>query len=212
VPDFNPGDFLITITTLLFSIAIHEWAHAVTADFLGDDTPRRQGRVTLWPPAHWDPLGTVFMVLSSFFGVGIGWGKPVVTNPTRYTRLKPLTGDSVVAFAGPLSNFVLAGIFAVLIRVGAFRFDPFFAFWADHIVLINLSLFCFNLIPVYPLDGSHLMLNAISGPTGENLRRLSQQFGPFLLLALAMGGIAGKIIGPLVAALYVFLMTAGSGH
>jgi len=201
----NPGLWLITVVTLLFSIAIHEWAHAVSADYLGDDTPRRQGRVTLWPLVHWDPIGTLFMLISTWTGFGLGWGRPVMTNPANYTRTSPRVGDSLVAFAGPLSNILIAAVFGTLLRFGVLDFDHFFMIWGRIIVLVNVGLFCFNLLPIYPLDGSHIFLNALPGPAGENLRRFMQQFGIFIFLALVMSRALGPILNPLRFYLYGLL-------
>src|SRR4051812_34532769 len=117
---------IMMIVSCLLSISVHEWAHAKMADFLGDDTPRLQGRVTLTPWVHWDPLGTVLIIISTFLGIGIGWGKPVYTNYHRYTRVRPGVGRTLVAGAGPLSNVVIAVIFGLAIRFGLHRFDPGF--------------------------------------------------------------------------------------
>src|SRR5687768_8084188 len=112
--DFNISIFLMTMLALVLAITVHEFSHAIAADRLGDHTPRSQGRVTLSPLAHLDPMGSIFMVVSALVGFGVGWGRPVLTNPNNY-RINRRIADSLVAFAGPLSNLVLAALFSILI-------------------------------------------------------------------------------------------------
>src|ERR1041385_4814712 len=100
--NFDLTRFILMMAVLIIAITIHEFAHAITADRLGDPTPRRQGRISLLPPDHLDPLGTVMMVLSSLTGCGIGWGKPVQTNPGNFRT--PRKDQGIVAIAGPISN------------------------------------------------------------------------------------------------------------
>lgn len=188
----------MTMLALAASITVHEWAHAISADKLGDDTPRSQGRVTLWPGAHLDPIGSVMMIISSIVGFGIGWGRPVLTNPNNY-RINRRAGDSLVALAGPVSNLVIAAVFAMLLRFDVFPAGAdgaFWEVWTIIIVLVNIALFLFNLIPVYPLDGSHLLANSLPPPMAEGYLRFSQQFGIFIFLALIMSGATRYIIGP----------------
>ena len=124
--DIQPNDALLIargLIVLVISIAVHEFGHAWVADRLGDDTPARQGRVTLNPVAHADPIGTLLMPLGAmlwaasahqFIGAGFGWGKPVQSQPRNYTRkLRMATGQALVAIAGPLMN-VLLGTLLVL--------------------------------------------------------------------------------------------------
>ena len=150
---------------LLASLSIHEWAHAFVADKLGDPVPRAQGRVTLNPVAHIDPVGTVFLPLLMIFlnpGFAIfGWGKPVqVSLPNPKTRARD---DMLITAAGPLANLVIALLVAGFAGL---------LFWVmpdailsvsllKVIILLNCLLFLFNLIPVPPLDGSHFLKHAI---------------------------------------------------
>ena len=150
---------------LLASLSIHEWAHAFVADKLGDPVPRAQGRVTLNPVAHIDPVGTVFLPLLMIFlnpGFAIfGWGKPVqVSLPNPKTRTRD---DMLITAAGPLANLVIALLVAGFAGL---------LFWVmpdailsvsllKVIILLNCLLFLFNLIPVPPLDGSHFLKHAI---------------------------------------------------
>ncbi len=196
---FDVVHIVMVLSALLLGITVHEWAHAFTADKLGDDTPRLQGRVTLWPPAHLDPLGTILMVVSTVMGFGFGWGKPVQTNPTRYRRDIPMkTGHSLVVIAGPISNLVIATFFGMLLRFGVLDSSEAFATWAFYIVQMNCVLFAFNLLPVYPLDGSHLLNNALPDAIAEKYGAVMRQFSFFIFMALAMTGISGIILRPVI--------------
>jgi len=150
---------LINVSLLWILTAPHEFAHAWVATKLGDDTPRREGRVTLNPLAHVDWIGTALLpALTSLFGGGfIGWGKPVNTNPSRLRWGH--NGLALVALAGPASNV----IFAVILGVAAVKVAnlvPAFSEYAARGVRISLYLAIFNLLPVPPLDGSKLLLAA----------------------------------------------------
>src|SRR6185436_8561002 len=113
--NFNLQNFILMMATLIIAITIHEFAHAITADKLGDPTPRNQGRISLLPPDHLDPLGTIMMVLSSLTGFGIGWGKPVLTNPGNFKN--PKRDQGFVAIAGPISNVLQALAFATILQI-----------------------------------------------------------------------------------------------
>lgn len=206
--EFNLAHFVMTISALILAITVHEWAHAITADKLGDDTPRSQGRVTLWPLAHLDPLGTILMIVTTIVGVGFGWGRPVLTNPLNY-KINPRIADSLVSVAGPLSNLFLAAFFAFLLRLGVIG-DEAFVVWTERIILINIVLLLFNLLPIYPLDGSHLFANALPVPMAERYRLFMTQFGFFLFLAVMMSGVTTTILMPAVRSVYIFLVHSGT--
>jgi len=150
---------IVNVSLLWILTAPHEFAHAWVATKLGDDTPRREGRVTLNPMAHVDWLGTTILpALTSLLGGGfIGWGKPVNTNPARLRWGR--NGLALVALAGPASNVIFAVILAVA-AVLAFRTVPQVSEYAARGVRLSLYLALFNLIPVPPLDGSKLLLAA----------------------------------------------------
>ena len=150
---------LINVSLLWLLTAPHEFAHAWVATLLGDDTPRREGRVTLNPLAHVDWLGTTILpALTSLFGGGfLGWGKPVNTNPSKLRW--GLKGMALVAMAGPASNVVFAVILAAVATVVA-AFYPAVANYCAHGVRLSLYLAIFNMLPVPPLDGSKLLLAA----------------------------------------------------
>ena len=150
---------------LLCSISIHEWAHAWVADKLGDPLPRQQGRVTLDPRSHIDPLGTIIIPLIMIFASTgfslIGWGKPVqVSLPHPKTRRRD---DILITLAGPFSNFAIALVsvltFGIVNRVLPLNENVWLLFF--QLVSLNVILFVFNLIPIPPLDGSHILKNII---------------------------------------------------
>jgi Zn-dependent protease len=168
--------------------APHEFAHAWVATKLGDDTPRREGRVTLNPLAHIDWIGTALLpAVTSLLGGGfLGWGKPVNTNPSRLRW--GLNGLALVALAGPASNVIFAVILA-LAAVLSFRMAPAVAGYAAKGVQLSLYLAIFNLIPVPPLDGSKLLLAAkIPCAVYAELAR----FGLLLLLVLLTATSLGR--------------------
>lgn len=161
---------------LLLCFPVHELAHAVTADRLGDDTSRLLGRISLNPLRHLDPIGTLLFLVSGF-----GWAKPVPVNVSR------LNGDrrvsfAIVALAGPLSNIALAALFGFVYRLvgGDIRL---IAFALTSAVLLNVYLAFFNLIPVPPLDGSRV-LAAVLPPSADGILRQIEQFGFVILIAV----------------------------
>jgi Zn-dependent protease len=179
---------IVNVSLLWLLTAPHEFAHAWVATKLGDDTPKREGRVTLNPLAHVDWIGTALLpAVTSLMGGGfLGWGKPVNTNPSRLRW--GLNGLALVALAGPASNVIFAFILA-LAAVLAFRIAPAFSEYAAKGVQLSLYLAIFNLIPVPPLDGSKLLLAAkIPYAVYAELAR----FGLLLLLVLLTATSLGR--------------------
>lgn len=189
--NFANLDFAAAIlnVSLLWLLTVpHEFAHAWVATLLGDDTPRREGRLTLYPLAHIDWIGTTLLpAITSLFGGGfIGWGKPVNTNPSRLRW--GLKGLALVALAGPASNIVLAVILAAAAVVAA-ALVPAFSEYAARGVRLSLYLAIFNLLPVPPLDGSKLLLAAkVPYVVYAELAR----FGLILLLVLLTATSLGR--------------------
>jgi Zn-dependent protease len=204
---FDVSRFLMFVVAIVLGITVHEFAHAWTADRLGDELPRSQGRVTLSPLAHLDPLGSLFMLVSYFAGMGIGWGRPVQTNPNNYRGIDRRLGHSLVTVAGPVSNLILALLFALVLRAGVIPVDDAYDVLVVRIVWINLLLFFFNLIPLYPLDGSHLLANALPRRLSDGYYRFVARWGILLFLLLAMTGLLGELIAP--PALRLFALFTG---
>jgi Zn-dependent protease len=182
------GVFLIC---MVLAIGVHEFAHAWTAHRLGDGTPEAQGRLTLNPLPHADPIGTMVLpVVLALSGTGMlfGWGKPVNTEPRYYTRKITMRGGmALVSFAGPLSNLLLAvltfGLIAALSASGVITgridgFHPLRVFYS-----LNILLFVFNLIPVHPLDGGKI-LAWLMGPRYQHVDDFLRRYGFLILVGL----------------------------
>ena len=162
----NPGmlfSLLISVPGVLIAITFHEFAHAFVADRLGDDTARREGRLSLNPLDHLDPIGTVLLLFAGF-----GWGKPVHVNPRNYTRKMSMEkGEALVSIAGPVMNFLLAIIFAIvyygIYKLAGLSFvnskmGIIIMLLIHSTISINVGLGLFNLIPLPPLDGSKVIM------------------------------------------------------
>jgi Zn-dependent protease len=187
------------LVTLILSVAVHEFAHAYVADLLGDDLPSRQGRLTLNPLAHADPIGTLLIpAISSVAPVPLfGWGRPVETNPTSYTRKVSMRGGmALVSFAGPASNLLMsivcAVLWSVLGRFNVITWDSAFSVFLVTMVSLNLTLFVFNLIPVPPLDGSKIA-SWIFGYRADKLLDQLASLGMFAVYGVVLLG--GSFIG-----------------
>ena len=180
---------------LLFSVIIHEVAHGYVALLNGDPTARIMGRITLNPGPHIDMVGTIILpllLLMSHAGILFGWAKPVPVNPLNYRNYR--WGEFAVSAAGPVSNLVLAAIFSVVLRLGLE--NPGLMQLAYFGVSINIFLALFNLIPIPPLDGSHI-LALVLPPELARLYSHLQPVGFILILILFYTGILGAIIMPL---------------
>jgi Zn-dependent protease len=189
---FDIVEFLLTMLVLVFSISIHEFSHAWSALQLGDRTAYYQGRVTLNPAAHLDPMGTMMMVVTTLTGFGIGWGKPVPVNPL-YLKHGPRVGMAITAAAGPLSNILQAIVWGIPLRLaihGNLEL-PELVFKALALAFsVNIGLALFNLIPLFPLDGFSIVRGALATirtrwayDVSDFLDRL-QPYAPMVLLAL----------------------------
>jgi len=187
--------FSAIVTALILGISFHEFSHAYIADTLGDGLPRRMGRVTLNPLAHLEPMGTLLMLL-----VGIGWGRPVPVNP--YNTRNPKAALGLTAAAGPVSNFVVAAIAglpikldlvpwsspfnqsnALVLALGGWQFDEYLSVYLSAIVLFSLILGVFNLIPIAPLDGFKVAVGFLPSGLSESFAQL-ERYGPIILITL----------------------------
>ena len=174
------------LLVIFFAIGIHEYCHAKFADLAGDPTPRAMGRVTLNLFKHFELLGTIMILITAFAGYGIGWGKPVLMDPRNMKN--PKWDHFIAVLAGPMSNLVQAAIYAVILRLlgDAIFTVPFLTYFFFFGVLINVSLFVFNLIPIGPLDGMWLFGTFLPDKARISWTRFNLSVGQFLFLALVL--------------------------
>ena len=204
-------DFVIQLAVLLFAISFHESAHAWMALKWGDTTARDLGRISLNPIRHIDPFGSIMLPVLLYFTSGLifGYAKPTPVD-LRNTR-DPRRADMAISAAGPLSNFLLCALgipVLVLLRhfyteAGAGLMEPLWAV-ASAFVMVNFSLGVFNLIPIPPLDGSHVAA-AMLGPSVAQFYRTIAPFGFFLLILLSYLGVLRVVLGPIFQVFAGFL-------
>jgi Zn-dependent protease len=216
VENIDPGVIAIQFAVFLFSLSIHECAHALAANWSGDPTGRYQGRITLNPMAHIDPIGTVILPLSMMiFGGGMmfGWAKPVPFNPLNLRNRK--LGEILIAAAGPASNLVLMVICAVLMKIffysdivsrDAFG-DVSGAIFTilQYGIVMNIVLAVFNMIPIPPLDGSHILRNVLPDTLADRYSQLSPLAGFVILILLVNIGVTGWLATPILNFVNAFL-------
>ncbi|OGQ51280.1 MAG: hypothetical protein A3J24_07045, partial [Deltaproteobacteria bacterium RIFCSPLOWO2_02_FULL_53_8] len=182
---------VILIPPVLISLTLHEFAHAWAAMRMGDPTAKMLGRLTLNPIKHLDPLGTIMLFFSGLFG----WAKPVPVNPRNFRDYK--RGEIVVSAAGPLSNLILAVISAVMLQVldaAASTFGPQMAwlytplYMMAHVgVIINISMAVFNILPIPPLDGSHILAVLLPPRSARSFEQI-QPYGFIILMIFIASG------------------------
>jgi Zn-dependent protease len=200
---------LFYVVAFVVSVCVHEFGHAFVADRLGDRIPRLQGRLTLSPLAHVDPIGTLVVPLLGVLIAGLplfAWGKPVQTNPANYTRRFPTrTSSMLVAAAGPFMNLVLA-VVGSLVVVALTRAGVVSAGVRDalitYIVVLNLLLLFFNLIPIGPLDGAAVLAGLLPASLNR-INEVNRKYGMLILLVLFMApsiGLPG--LGLIMAPVY----------
>lgn len=184
----NSATIISRIITLVIAFTVHEFSHAAAATLLGDETPRDAGRLTLNPFAHLDLIGTLMLVFAGF-----GWAKPVPVNPYRL-RQRSKAGMLIVSLAGPLSNFLLAILSALILRfnlvplnLNTNSFFPTFGQFLFEFLVINLTLFLFNLIPLSPLDGEKVFSFFIPDRFKFSYDKV-KIYGPIVLLLIAVIG------------------------
>ncbi|PIR89941.1 site-2 protease family protein [bacterium (Candidatus Gribaldobacteria) CG07_land_8_20_14_0_80_33_18] len=192
--------FIFIILIFLFSIIIHEVSHGAMADYLGDPTAKLAGRLTLNPIKHLDPIGSIFvplMLIISRVGIIFGWAKPVPINP--FNLKDKVYGQAKVALAGPLANILVALIFGIALRFLPFLFSTQIGakliIIFSYIVWINLVLAIFNLMPIPPLDGSHILFTFLPKQF-DKLKIFLIQYQLFILLFFIFFGFS--LIIPLV--------------
>ena len=181
---------------LIIAITVHEFAHALLADRLGDPTPRSQGRLTLNPLAHLDPVGTLMLLLFRF-----GWGKPVIFDP--YNLAHPRRDAGIISLAGPASNILLATILALSLRFLPLPqlLSPFFYIP----ILLNITLAVFNLIPVYPLDGEKILAALLPRDLAYEYQAVMSRYGTIILIFLILPVFGTSPIISLISPTITFL-------
>jgi Zn-dependent protease len=192
-------ELLLLLPAILVGLTFHEFAHGWVADRLGDRTARYQGRLTLNPLAHIDPVGFLMLVLFRF-----GWAKPVPVNPYNL-RGDPARGMLMIALAGPAANLLVALVTALLLGTGVTHLIPYGYYFLLLTLQINVVLAVFNLIPVPPLDGSKILAGLL--PRQSHFLYQMETYGTIILLLLLFTGILGKILWPVVNFIVNILLT-----
>ncbi len=191
----NPLQVLYTLPAIIIGLTVHEWAHAYAAYRLGDPTARNLGRMTLNPLAHFDVFGFLCLLL-----VGFGWAKPVPINPRNFKHYR--RDDIIVSLAGITMNLIVAFFFTFIYVAGVLKWglsdNEAFTSIFLYIVVINLSLMLFNLIPIYPLDGSHVLESLLVRKI-PRFFMFMRRYGQFILIALLITGVFGNALSYLVS-------------
>lgn len=194
----EPLSLLYTLPAIIIGLTVHEWAHAFAADKLGDPTAKNLGRMTLNPFAHIDLFGFLCLLV-----VGFGWAKPVPVNPRNFKNYR--RDDIIVSLAGIAMNLVVAFFATILFYFGVYRWnlgsnEAFYTIFLS-IVTINLSLAVFNLLPIYPLDGSHVFESLFMRYIPKFFMFL-RQYGQYILIALLVSGLVSTVLGTVVSWLF----------
>ena len=200
---------VFTLPAVLVAITFHEFAHAYAATKLGDDTPMMQGRLNLNPISHIDPIGFVLLLFAGF-----GWGKPVQINPRNFNRKYSMSaGEAIVSVAGPAMNFILAIVFSIVYGV-LYKFAYSFLLTQaggilltvlTYMIITNLGLGIFNLIPLPPLDGSKILMNFLPFNARKWFMDKEQLFY-IIFLVIWITGLTSYIISPILNFLYKWLI------
>lgn len=192
-------DLLLLLPAILIGLTVHEFAHGWVAYRLGDHTAKNQGRLTLNPLAHIDPVGFLMLILVQF-----GWAKPVPVNPNNL-RIDSGRGMLLVSLAGPVSNLLLAMITAIIIVTGLIPHGGYFFDIFYLTLYINVVLAIFNLIPVPPLDGSKILAGLLPGRS-QFIYQM-ETYGTIVLLILLFTGVLGRFLVPIVKFVVNFLLS-----
>ncbi|MCF6355506.1 MAG: site-2 protease family protein [Candidatus Polarisedimenticolaceae bacterium] len=203
---------VVLILPVLFAITVHEAAHGWVANRLGDPTAKQQGRVTLNPIKHIDPLGTVILPLGMYLLTGFlfGWAKPV---PVDWRNLRnPRRDMALVAIAGPASNLVMALLWALSMQVGISLLEslPWVAYPLIYMgtagIMINSILLVLNLLPILPLDGGRIVASLLPAKLAAPYARM-EPWGLFIIVGLLATGMLGSILGPVLST-FQYLITS----
>ncbi|MEG0614500.1 MAG: site-2 protease family protein [Oscillospiraceae bacterium] len=196
---------LIGAIVLLTCMPVHECAHAWAAYKLGDPTAKYQGRITLNPMAHLDLMGSICMIVSSVFGVGLGWAKPVQVNPNNFKNRK--LGMGLSALAGPASNFLMAFVIMIIYKLCYYLLDfqgaQYISIILYYMIVLNVGLAVFNFLPIPPLDGSKILLLVLP----EKIYFKIMQYERYITLILLVLIFANVLNRP-IAFLQQLMLTA----
>lgn len=206
--NITPDMFLARLIVVLMGIPIHEWAHGFAAHLMGDTTPERDGRLTLNPLAHLDPMGTILILLTGF-----GWGRAARVNPYQMRKVpNPRTAMALSALAGPFSNFIQAIFFVIILRSNVLSLLPNqSAEWLGRVVifaiLVNVGLIAFNMLPIPPLDGSRVLAGVAPRRLADFIERL-EPIAPFILLGVlfVLPTLGIDLIGMMMRPIFMALL------
>jgi Zn-dependent protease len=202
--NFDISQLLLWLPAVLIALTFHEYAHGLVADWLGDPTPRYQGRLTLNPLVHLDPLGFILLLLVHF-----GWAKPVQVNPLNF-RGDRYRGMVLVGLAGAGMNLLVAftaTLIATLDNIPAGG-SGYLSAIMEGIILINIYLAVFNLIPIPPLDGSQVLAGLLRN---SEIVYTLQRYGYIILIVLIFTGVIGIVLGPVSGFIYNLFYTICQG-
>jgi Zn-dependent protease len=203
--------FAAALPAILIALSLHEFGHAAMATKMGDPTPRLQGRLTLNPLAHLDPMGTIFIIMTLLAGFGFGWGKPVQTNPAYYHNYRQ--GRILVAIAGPAMNLCQAmfGIgVAYVLFLASLPLGAYLQAFLMAYIMINVVLMIFNLLPIPPLDGGHVLEMMLPWEQQRKFQRLAP-YGIVIVFALMWFGLLSIIMRFFFSFMF-WLLRAGFGE
>ncbi|HHT65807.1 MAG: site-2 protease family protein [Caldicoprobacterales bacterium] len=202
----QPMEIILSLPAVFLALSFHEFAHAWTADRLGDDTPRKHGRLTLAPLVHIDWMGLVLFAL-----FGFGWAKPVQVNPSKFRKKR--LGDILVALSGPAAN-LLTAVIAVFLYVALSAFAPNYPAVdtilaiTDYIIYLNIVFCLLNLLPIPPLDGYRIIKNLFFR-SNIRLFLLYERYGTYILIAFLLLGLFDTAVSIPAYAVYRFLVSNG---
>ena len=196
--------WIMRAAALIVALTVHEFCHTLAADRLGDPNPRLQGRLSLNPLKHLDPVGTIALVC-----FGFGWGKPVPFDP--YNLKNKRRDTFIIAAAGPASNLLIAMITSLIMYIFGLTATTWMGVFLVMLIQINVMLAVFNLIPIYPLDGNYLINSILPPETAFNFQRTMRKIGPIVLFLLVFPILSqtapiNYLIGPIISLLTGFLI------
>jgi len=201
----NPASFAIWVFALLVAITVHEYAHAYAAERMGDPTPRLSGRLTLNPLAHLDPVGTLMLLL-----IRLGWGKPVPVDP--FNLRNPRRDMAIISLAGAVANLITATILSILLRfsylfVAASLLSILLEAIIIPVIILNVALAIFNLIPIHPLDGGKILIGLLPKDLAQKWDQILSAYGFIILLFLIFPWFGFSPVAVIVFPLVNFILS-----